>query len=130
PLLVVDDDRGSREVLREILEWDGYEVATARDGLEAIAKLAGPAPALVLLDTRLPRLDGLGLLEALLGRHGAVAASVVRMLTDEQLGRTGADPFRDRAPISSPRRSSRPGFGICPAPATSSGSGATPIWPP
>ena len=36
----------------------------------------------------------------MLGRHGVVAMSVVRMLSDEELGRSGVDPFRERAPIS------------------------------
>jgi DNA-binding NtrC family response regulator len=64
-VLVVDDDPGVRYTLREILESEGLEVDEAGDGEAALARYeAAPAP-LVITDLRMPRLDGLGLLEAL-----------------------------------------------------------------
>ncbi len=64
-VLVVDDDPGVRYTLREILESEGLEVDEAEDGQAALARYdAAPAP-LVITDLRMPRLDGLGLLEAL-----------------------------------------------------------------
>jgi CheY-like chemotaxis protein len=57
--LVVDDDRDIREALKEILEDEGYPVATAANGREALAVLARlPRPCVVLLDLMMPVMDG------------------------------------------------------------------------
>src|SRR5688572_7952297 len=58
-ILVVDDDQDSRFMLRTFLELRGYRVTEARDGVEAIATAASAKPHLILMDLRLPRLDGL-----------------------------------------------------------------------
>jgi DNA-binding response OmpR family regulator len=60
-ILVVDDDATLLVVLSEQLRDDGYEVATARDGLEALRRLEGGWPDLILLDLTMPRIDGLAL---------------------------------------------------------------------
>ena len=59
-LLVVEDDRDVRETLVRILGDAGYEVKGAADGKEALNELRQPArrPALILLDLRMPRMDG------------------------------------------------------------------------
>ena len=57
-ILVVDDDKGVREGVRALLESEGYAVATASDGAEAIEKLRGGGVRLVLLDLAMPGLDG------------------------------------------------------------------------
>jgi two-component system, chemotaxis family, chemotaxis protein CheY len=58
-LLFVEDDFGLRANLAELLLLEGYEVACAADGSEAIRRLYdGPAPAAILLDIMLPRIDG------------------------------------------------------------------------
>lgn len=62
-ILVVDDEPGIRDLLREILEEEGYEVRLAADGNAARAALAERTPALVLLDIWMPDLDGLTLLK-------------------------------------------------------------------
>ncbi len=63
-LLIVDDDSDIREVLMSILEAQGYEVAGAADGLEALERLAkGPPPSLIILDLMMPRMNGVQLLE-------------------------------------------------------------------
>ena len=64
-ILVVDDDHISREAVGELLEDEGFTVALAADGHEAIAVLASFAPDLVLTDLQMPRLDGVGLLNHL-----------------------------------------------------------------
>ena len=60
-ILVVDDDATLLVVLSEQLRDDGYEVATARDGLEALRRLEGGWPDLILLDLTMPRIDGVAL---------------------------------------------------------------------
>ena len=57
-ILVVDDDAGIRSMVRTVLERAGYDVTTARDGREAIALLGTSDYDVVLLDVRMPRLDG------------------------------------------------------------------------
>jgi two-component system response regulator MtrA len=60
-ILLVDDDAGLLVVLSEQLRDDGYEVATARDGAEALRRLEAGWPDLILLDLMMPRVDGLAL---------------------------------------------------------------------
>ena len=67
-VLVVDDDPGVRYTLREILESEGLAVEEAANGADALARFdARPAP-LVVTDLRMPGLDGMALLRALLAR--------------------------------------------------------------
>ncbi len=58
-ILVVDDDQGVRDSLARSLQYTGYEVTTAADGVEALAKLATARPDAVIMDVMMPRLDGL-----------------------------------------------------------------------
>ena len=60
-ILLVDDDASLLVVLSEQLRDDGYEVATARDGGEALRRLEAGWPDLILLDLMMPRVDGLAL---------------------------------------------------------------------
>jgi|SRR6267143_1092601 len=62
-ILVAEDDAPSRELVREILELEGYEVIEAADGGEALAKIKEIRPDLVLLDIRMPVLGGFAVLE-------------------------------------------------------------------
>lgn len=63
PILVVEDDRGLRELIREELEEAGRRVIEAADAPGARAAMRRHAPALVICDLRLPGEDGLSLLE-------------------------------------------------------------------
>jgi two-component system, OmpR family, response regulator MprA len=58
-LLVVDDDRRLRDVLRRALTLSGYEVRLADTGAEALAEVSGGVPDAVVLDVGLPDIDGL-----------------------------------------------------------------------
>lgn len=64
-ILVVDDDRNFRFTLSEILRGAGYEVITASNGRQAIKEVARHAPRIVLLDIRLPDMDGMKVLEGI-----------------------------------------------------------------
>lgn len=64
-VLVVDDSLTVRRASQRLLERHGYEVALARDGIEALAQLRQRRPAAVLLDIEMPRMDGFELLAAL-----------------------------------------------------------------
>ena len=58
-VLVVDDDKAVRESLRRSLEFNGYDVALAADGAEALAGIGATHPDVVVMDVMMPRLDGL-----------------------------------------------------------------------
>ncbi len=60
-ILLVDDDANLLVVLAEQLRGDGFEVATARDGQEALRRLQAGWPDLILLDLMMPKVDGLAL---------------------------------------------------------------------
>jgi two-component system response regulator MprA len=64
-VLVVDDDRAVRESLRRSLEFNGYAVALAADGAEALAGIGSLAPDVVVMDVMMPRLDGIEATRAL-----------------------------------------------------------------
>lgn len=57
-VLVVEDDPGVRGLLAELMAGQGYEVVTARDGLEGLVKLELRHPSLVILDIRMPDVEG------------------------------------------------------------------------
>ena len=62
-ILVVDDERDIRELVKEILEDEGYEVATANNGQEARRARRVRRPDLILLDVWMPDIDGISLLK-------------------------------------------------------------------
>ena len=62
-VLVVDDDQSIQRVLVQTLQLEGYEVATASDGVEALETLEGQLPDVVILDVMMPKLDGLDVLK-------------------------------------------------------------------
>ena len=64
-VLVVDDDRAIRESLQRALTLEGYEVAIAADGVEAIVAARQPDLDVVVLDVMIPAVDGLGVCRVL-----------------------------------------------------------------
>lgn len=62
-ILVVDDEANARTALRTLLEEEGYEVAEAGDGEQALDLLPSFAPAVVLTDLRMPKMDGVTLVQ-------------------------------------------------------------------
>ena len=67
-ILIVDDDANLRVLLAEQLRDDGFEVATARDGVEALKRLENGWPDLLVVDMMMPRMDGLSLAREIKGR--------------------------------------------------------------
>ena len=64
-VLVVDDDRAVRDSLRRSLQFNGYDVALAADGAEALVMVGTEQPDVVVMDVMMPRLDGLETTRAL-----------------------------------------------------------------
>ena len=57
-VLVVDDDASIRQFIQMALEGGGYEVTTAEDGREALESVRRTPPGVILLDMRMPVMDG------------------------------------------------------------------------
>lgn len=64
-VLVVEDDAEVRETLCEFLEGEGYEIDSAADGAEALARAHIMRPDAIVLDLMMPVMDGVQLMEAL-----------------------------------------------------------------
>ena len=86
-VLIVDDEPGIRDALRQVLEYEGLEVATAASGGEALTRYPEFQPHLVFLDVKMAGLDGLETLSRLreedpqamvvmISGHGTVATAV------------------------------------------------------
>ena len=83
-VLVVDDDESIRAMLVGILEFEGYAVRTAANGAEALTAIESDPPCLVLLDMRMPILDGWGFAAALRDRGLRVPVAVMTAARDAQ----------------------------------------------
>lgn len=69
-VLLVEDDDDARESVAEVLSDEGFDVLTARDGVEALEQLdKSPAPSALVLDLALPRMDGREVLRRLRERE-------------------------------------------------------------
>ncbi|ANU27456.1 response regulator [Planococcus versutus] len=64
-ILVVDDQPGIRLLLKEVFSKEGYQVITAGSGVEAFEKVKENSPNLVLLDMKIPGMDGIEILKRL-----------------------------------------------------------------
>jgi two-component system nitrogen regulation response regulator NtrX len=101
-ILVVDDDPGIRDAVRMILEYEGYQVLTSPDGKTALADLDSTRVDAVLLDIKMPGLDGFEILDRIVSRespppvlmisgHGDIATAI-------EATRRGAVDFLEKPP--------------------------------
>jgi two-component system nitrogen regulation response regulator NtrX len=101
-ILVVDDDAGIRDSLRMILEYEGYEVATSPDGKTALADLEGAPADAVLLDIKMPGMDGLEVLDKIVARESAPPVLMISghgdIATAVDATRRGAVDFLEKPP--------------------------------
>ena len=72
-ILIVDDEENERTGLAELIAAWGYRTETARDGAEGLEKAASWGPDLIITDLKMPRLDGMGLLQRLAEEPQSVA---------------------------------------------------------
>jgi signal transduction histidine kinase/CheY-like chemotaxis protein len=84
PALVAEDDPATREMLRRILEKDGWSVVEAATGREALACVERQRPSLILLDLMMPDMDGFEFL-AELGQHPEWRSIPVVVVTAKDL---------------------------------------------
>ncbi len=74
-LLVVDDDPAVREALALLLDLNGFDVDTAKDGRDAIRAIAVASPDAVILDVLMPGLDGIEVCRRILARSATIPRS-------------------------------------------------------
>jgi two-component system, OmpR family, alkaline phosphatase synthesis response regulator PhoP len=79
-ILVIDDNRSLVRLMEGVLQKAGYEVLTAYDGLEGLAKALNGKPNLIILDIIMPEMDGYEVCRRL-QRHPMTASIPVLMLT-------------------------------------------------
>jgi general secretion pathway protein E len=107
-VLLVDDEDSLRKVLRDLLEREGYEIAEARDGVQALDQVDRVGPDVIVLDLNLPGMDGYTVLSRLRSRPATAGIPVIVLTAkgDEdnevRVFELGADdflqkPFRARA---------------------------------
>ncbi|HYE89755.1 MAG TPA: sigma-54 dependent transcriptional regulator [Terriglobales bacterium] len=81
-VLIVDDDEEVRTLAADMFIAHGMTVATARDGLEGLERVAANVPDVVVLDVDMPRLDGLSTLRRLRASHPDLAVIMVTAFAD------------------------------------------------
>lgn len=64
-ILIVEDDEDQQRILADTLSYHGFRVLQARDGLDAMQRIEESIPDLIILDVRLPHIDGFSLAEIL-----------------------------------------------------------------
>ncbi len=101
-ILIVDDEPDIRDALRMILEYEGYAVSSAADGQAALAELdANPVDA-VLLDIKMPGMDGLEVLDRIVEREAAPPVLMISghgdIATAVECTRRGAVDFLEKPP--------------------------------
>jgi two-component system response regulator (stage 0 sporulation protein F) len=58
-ILIVDDQKGVRRLLEELFKMEGWNVYTASDGIEAVSQVQAINPDIVLMDMKMPNMNGL-----------------------------------------------------------------------
>jgi two-component system chemotaxis response regulator CheY len=83
-VLTVDDSRTMREMLRVALSSVGYRVVQAEDGVHGLEVLSGEAPAVIVTDINMPRMDGFSFIEEVRSdpRHRGVPILVLTTESD------------------------------------------------
>src|SRR5258706_6161027 len=72
-VLIVEDEENERTGLAELVSAWGYSAETAADGVEALEKVASWNPGILITDLKMPRMDGMELLERLAAQPQSVA---------------------------------------------------------
>ncbi len=99
PILVVDDDPNSLDIVRTYLESRGYAVSTAADGKQALSMLEDVRPGIILLDVMMPGMDGWEVARVIknhpdFGRTRVIMLTARSDFADKQQGlRSGADDY-------------------------------------
>ncbi len=89
PILVIDDDPSVLDTVSDILSFEGYEVERATNGEEGLARVEQVNPRLVLLDMRMPVLDGWGFAQGV--KQQGLAFPIIVMTAAQDAKRWAAE---------------------------------------
>lgn len=101
-ILIVDDQKGVRRLLEELFRQEGWEVRSAADGLEALELVAKVLPDLILIDVKMPNMNGLEATQEIMQRQPGISIimmtaygeiEVVRQALDAGVKRCISKPF-------------------------------------
>ena len=96
-VLIVEDEENERTGLAELVSGWGYRTDTAADGVEALEKIPGFAPAIVITDVKMPRMGGMELVE----RLSDTTPSIVARLAETASKTSGGRVEENRACVES-----------------------------
>jgi len=85
-IMVIDDDKVTASLIPFILKGEGYKVIAYQDGAEALDKFDDNPPDLVLLDIKMPELDGFEVCSAIKSRADTSSIPVIMMTASDKLG--------------------------------------------
>ncbi len=71
-MLIVDDQKGVRRLLEELFKKEGWDVNMATDGREAINRVEERLPDIILMDVKMPNMNGLEASQIILEKHGSI----------------------------------------------------------
>lgn len=71
-MLIVDDQKGVRRLLEELFKKEGWEVSSASDGCEAINEVEQVKPEVILMDMKMPNMNGLEAAQKILSKHNDI----------------------------------------------------------
>ncbi len=96
-ILVVDDEVKACDLLKRFLEKKGYDVITANNGEDAIAKVKNEKPDVILLDIRMPGMEGTEVLKRIREFDKDIGIIMVTAVKEEETGKkalkSGADEY-------------------------------------
>jgi two-component system nitrogen regulation response regulator NtrX len=99
-ILIIDDEKGVRDSLRLVLEYEGYRVIKASTGQEGLDRIEAEEPHVILLDVKMPGLDGIEVLERLdpanTGRVVVMISGHADIATAVEATRKGAFDFLEK----------------------------------
>lgn len=101
-ILVVDDEPSIREALALVLEGEGYDVATASNGREAIERIEQRRPDVLLLDVMMPVMDGLTACEVIRSTTRVHSLPIVLMTAAPDFARKSGGACRWDAFVEKP----------------------------
>ncbi|MDD3899050.1 MAG: response regulator [Syntrophomonadaceae bacterium] len=101
-ILIVDDQKGVRRLLEELFKKEGWDVRIAGDGLDAIDKVEEMVPDLILMDVKMPNMNGLEATQEIMLRNPGIPIimmtaygeiEVVKQALDAGVKRCISKPF-------------------------------------
>lgn len=85
-ILAVDDDPMIRDLVKDLLSTQGYQVDTAEDGVQGLAKFKNGRYDLLILDCRMPRMDGTEMLDAVRATPEGKKQAVLMLSSEKMMG--------------------------------------------